>query len=149
MSFDSAGRIAITKGMLVDVGMLWSAAGVVGGFQVAAFTLRIHREIEVGSEDDLTWLPVADCLNLLSLSITLIGVFVLPVLGVIGHGTASRIFGLAAVLLLGWAFALAGHYELYNPKTARSYRYFPLQERVATAVVAVSAVTYVVIALIK
>ena len=67
LSFDSAGRIAITKGMLVDVGMLWSAAGVVGGFQVAAFTLRIHREIEVGSEDDLTWLPVADCLNLLSL----------------------------------------------------------------------------------
>jgi hypothetical protein len=132
--------------MDIDLGMLWTAAGVLGGFQVAALTLRVHREIDVGSKDDLTWLPIADCFNLLSLSTSFIGVFVLPVLDVIDRAAASRMFGLAAVLLLGWAFTLAGHYELYNPTTARSYRYFPLQERVAAAVVVVAAVAYGLIA---
>ena len=65
---------------VTDFGELWSVAGVLVGFQVAALTLRVNREIDVGSSGDRTWLPVADCVNLLSLSVTLIGVFVLPVL---------------------------------------------------------------------
>lgn len=132
--------------MVLDLGTVWGAAGVLGGFQVAAFTLRINREIQVGSRTDRTWLPIADCLNMLSLAITLIGVFVLPVLGLVGRATAARLFGLATILLLGWAIALAGHYELYNPTTARSYDYFPLQERVATGAVVVVAATYIVVA---
>jgi len=127
---------------VVDVGTLWGAAGVLVGFQITALTLRISREISVGASGDLTWLPVADYLNLLSLSITLIGVFVLPVLDVIGQTAASRLFGLAALLLVGYALALAAHYEMYNPRTARSMTYFPLQERVAVAAVAVAGLAY-------
>jgi hypothetical protein len=43
--------------MIVDIGSLWAAAGVLAGLQITAFTLRINREIAVGREGDLTWLP--------------------------------------------------------------------------------------------
>jgi hypothetical protein len=130
-----------------SVGTLWSGAGILVGFQVTAFTLRINREISVGSSGDRTWLPVADSLNLLSLSTTLIGVFTLPMLDVVGLRTSAKLFGLAVLLLVGYAFALAGHYEMYNPRTGRSMDYFPRQERVAVGVVAVMSVGYVLAAL--
>jgi hypothetical protein len=133
--------------MVPDAGTVWAAAGVLVGFQVTALTLRIGREISVGGAGDLTWLPVADGLNVLSLSITLIGVFALPALDAIGREAATRLFGLASLLLVGYALALAGHYELYNPTTSRSMRYFPRQERVAVAAVAIAALAYVAAAL--
>ena len=109
----------------------------------------MNREISVGQQGDLTRLPVADWINLLSLSLTLIGVFVLPVLEVIGRVTASKLFGLAVLLLVGYGFAIAGHYEMFNPYTGRSMDYFPLQERVVAAVVGLAASSYVVIAVLK
>lgn len=133
--------------MVRDIGALWGAAGILVGFQVTALTLRVNREISVGASGDLTWLPVADCINMLSLSTTLIGVFVLPVLDAIGQEAASRVFGLAALLLLGYAFALAGHYEMYNPRAGRSMQYFPLQERVVVAMVGIAAIVYIAAAL--
>ena len=60
--------------------------------------------IAVGGSGDPTWLPLADGLNMLSLSLTLVGVFILPVLDVIALCTASELFGLAALLLVGYAF---------------------------------------------
>lgn len=125
---------------------LWGAAGVIIGFQVTAFTLRINREIAVAGKGDITWLPVADCFNMLSLSITLIGVFALPALDAVGRGTASRLFGLSVLFLLGYAFALAGHYEMYTPGP-RSMVYFPVQERVVAVCVVIAAVAYIAAAL--
>jgi hypothetical protein len=45
-------------------------------FQIAAFTLRINREIDMVDAGEPTWLPAADLVNLLSLVVTLLGVFV-------------------------------------------------------------------------
>lgn len=90
---------------------LWGAAGIIVGFQVTAFTLRINREIDV-----------------------------------IGRESASRLFGLSVLLLLGYAFALAGHYEMYRAG-ARTMCYFPTQERVVVALVAAAALIYIVAAL--
>lgn len=126
---------------------LWGAAGIIVGFQVTAFTLRINREIAVSQYGDFTWFPVADYLNMLSLSVTLIGVFALPALDVIGQEAASRLFGLSVLFLLGYAFALAGHYEMYRAG-ARTMSYFPAQERVVVALVCAAALTYVVAALV-
>jgi hypothetical protein len=38
---------------------------------VTALTLRVNRELSVGERGDLTWLPVADFINMLSLSLKL------------------------------------------------------------------------------
>jgi hypothetical protein len=142
-------KLGRTLAIVVDIGVLWGAGGVLVGFQVTALTLRVNREIEVGGTGDFTWLPVADCINLLSLSLTLIGVFVLPVINVIGLGAASKIFGLAVLLLVGYAFALAGHYEMFNPTSGRSMEYFPLQERVVVALVGIATISYVVTAALR
>jgi hypothetical protein len=128
---------------------LWGAAGVLVGFQVAAFTLRINREIAVSGSGGRTWFPVADCINMLSLSTTLLGVFLLPTLDLVSVHAAQRLFGVSVLLLIGYAVALVGHYEMFNPKTARSYVYFPRQEQIAVAFVAVAVVIYIVLALVQ
>jgi hypothetical protein len=103
----------------VQLGTLWSAAGVVAGFQIAAFTWRITREIKMSDEGESVWLPLADVLNLLSLGVTLIGVFTASTLGLIGTDSTRLLFGWAVVLLACWPLAVAGHYELFSRRPRR------------------------------
>ncbi|MFJ8212113.1 hypothetical protein [Streptomyces sp. NPDC096033] len=132
--------------MHLDLEKLWTAAGVLAGLQVTGFTLRINREIEMGGKGDLTWLPLADTLNLVSLAVTMLGVFLAPILGISGASAALKAFGLSVLLLAGYPFALASHYEMFNPRTRRTMTYCPRQERIVLSMVAVAVVAYVVLA---
>jgi hypothetical protein len=125
---------------------LWSAAGVVAGFQVAAFTWRITREIKMSDERESVWLPLADLLNLLSLGLTLIGVFAATALGLVGMGFTRLIFGWSVVLLACWPMAVAGHYELFNRRPRqRPAPYATRQEVLAVgAAVLLSAVYWLI-----
>jgi hypothetical protein len=127
---------------------IWIAAGVLLGFQVASFAARVHREIDVGEQGDITWLPPSDILNLSSMVVLIVGIFILPVFGFVNQGFMLYAFGLAMLLFLGFPFALAGHYDMYNNKK-RSYLYAPLQEQVVVAVIVGLAIIYVIIAMIK
>jgi hypothetical protein len=118
--------------MNFQISDIWTAAGVLLGFQVTSFAWRFTREAEVGETGDLTWLPLADILNLASMTVLMAGVFVLPILGLVNFDFGIHSFGLALLLFAGHPFALAGHYDMYNRKTPRSYHYFPVQERVVT-----------------
>jgi hypothetical protein len=80
----------------VELGTLWSAAGVIAGFQVAAFTWRITREVYMSDKGEPVWLPLADWLNLLSLAVTLLGVFVGTALDLVGPDGATLAFAWAA-----------------------------------------------------
>src|SRR5437867_512481 len=113
---------------------IWIAAGVLLGFQVASFAARINREIAVGERSDLTWLPPSDVLNLFSMVILIVGIFILPVFGFDDQRFMTYAFGLAMLLFIGFPFGLAGHYDMYNNKSKRSYHYFPSQEKVVIAV---------------
>jgi hypothetical protein len=104
----------------VKIGMLWVAAGVLIGLQTTAFSARATREIRVGDRGDLTWLPPADMLNLASLVVTAVGVFVLPVLRIGSSALPREALGLGVVLAVGYPFGLAGHYDMYNRHTGRS-----------------------------
>jgi hypothetical protein len=128
---------------------LWVAAGVLLGLQGATFAHRVHREIAVADEGDPTWLPPADVANLASTIVMIVGVFILPAFGVGGLSLARYAFGLSALLFAGHLFAIAGHYELFNPKTSRSHVYFPVQERIAIGLVTVAAIAYVVSAVLR
>ena len=135
---------------LVDI---WTTAGVLIGFQVTSFVWRVTREIEVASgsshKDDkyVTWLPPADILNLLSMVITMVGVFGLPILELANFKFVKLFFGLAVLLFVSYPFALAGHYDMYNNKTHRSELYFPPQEKVVFAIITILVITYVVFAI--
>jgi hypothetical protein len=135
--------------MNIQLPDLWTAAGILLGFQVTSFAARVNREIAVGEKEDITWLPPADIMNLFSMLVLVVGIFILPVLGFAGREFMRYAFGLAMLLFIGYPFALAGHYDMYNKKTRRSYRYFPFQEKVVVTVIAVLAIAYVIIAMIK
>lgn len=122
-------------------GELWTAAGVLLGFQVTAFLMRLSREIAVGDRNMVTWMPPSDLLNLGSMVVTTIGVFILPLLGWATIDTSARLFGLALLLFVGYPFALAGHYEMYNQKP-RSGSYCTKQEKVALIVVGTIVLLY-------
>jgi hypothetical protein len=126
-----------------DLSALWSAAGVIAGFQVAAFTWRITREIRMADLDEVAWLPLADILNLFSLALTLLGVFAATAVGLIGVEPARLIFGWAVVLLACWPIAVAGHYELLSRRPRRRPApYSTSQERVAVGTALLLSLVY-------
>ena len=105
----------------IDISAIWTAASIVVGFSVGAFGFRLKREIDMRAAGEPYWLPRADFVLLLSLAIVLIGVFVLPVLGA-GTSFARYSLGWAFLLLAGYPFALAGHYDLLLGKVPESVR---------------------------
>jgi Ni/Fe-hydrogenase subunit HybB-like protein len=77
--------------------------------------------------------------------ITSLDTFVLPGLGYLAVATAAKLLGLATVVFVGHSFAIAGHYELFNRRSKRSYRYFPTQEKIAIGLVVVAVVAYLIL----
>ena len=134
--------------MNIQVADIWIAAGVMMGFQVTSFAWRISREVSVGETRDLTWLPPADMVNLASMATIVIGVYLLPILNLVDTIFLKSSFGLAALLFVGYPFALAGHYDMYNRKTERTYKYFPRQERIVIGIIAFVSIIYIVFSLL-
>ncbi|MFA4918823.1 MAG: hypothetical protein WC581_06185 [Thermodesulfovibrionales bacterium] len=134
--------------MPFDLKDLWTAGGVLLGFEVTAFSWRIKEESMLAREkNEITWLPPADFLNLLAMLAASIGIFVLPVLGFSNLGLVKVLFGLSTILFVGHAFAIAGHYELFNWRTKRSFKYFPMQEKIVIIVVSIVSLFYLFVAL--
>ena len=105
----------------IDISAIWTAAGIVVGFSVGAFGFRIQREIGMRAAGKPYWLPPADFVLLASLATVLVGVFVVPVLGA-GTAFARYSLGWAFLLLAGYPFALAGHYDLLFGQVPKSIR---------------------------
>ena len=120
---------------------IWTASGVLLGFQTTSFLWRVSNEVARSREGDLTWLPPADIVNLAAMTAIVLGVFVAPAVGA-AFVDSSKIFGLSAILFVGHCFCLAGHYEMFNPNTTRSMTYFPTQEKIAVGFVVLIAIVY-------
>ncbi len=110
---------------------IWIAAADISlGFQVTPFAARIKREIAVGQQRDINWLPHSDVLNLLSIVALTVGVFVLPVFGFGDQTSMTYSFGLAMMLFSDYSFGFAGKYAMYNNGSNLSHRYFLFKEKV-------------------
>jgi hypothetical protein len=121
--------------MEFDIRELWTAGGILLGFQLTAFHFRLSRELKFRDEGDITWLPWADLFSLISMLIMVLCIFLLPILG-IGLHIAANAFGVSLILFVGYPFALAGHYELFTKrgKDSRKGGHCPFQEKVVLAV---------------
>jgi hypothetical protein len=76
-------------------------------------------------------MPLADYLNLSAMCASLFGVFLLPAVGYVDLHFAQMAFGLVALLFVGHAVALAGHYDLlFHRGRCRSFIYCTRQEMV-------------------
>jgi hypothetical protein len=108
---------------------LWTATGLILGFQVTLLW-RLEREAQLGDEGDIPWLVPADYVSIVGMLSFVVGVVLLPVLGPFSFGAARAAFGLGALLFVGQALGLAGHYQLFNRSKTREHVWFPLQEKV-------------------
>jgi len=116
---------------MVELGQLWDTAAILLGFQVTSFSWRLSRELAVRDTGDQIWFPFADRLNLASLVLTVFGVFIFPVLGWTNSEAASKCFGAALILFMGYPFALAGHYRLFSKVRSGKETFCPRQEFIA------------------
>ena len=131
--------------MTINLPELWQAAAVLLGLQATGFAWRVQQEAAVADKNDITWLPPADYLNLFAMLLSAVGIFAGPAMGLIGLDFARMSFGLVVALLVGHAFVLAGHYELFTRGRRRSFRYFPPQEKVALFFVVLVVVGYLLL----
>jgi hypothetical protein len=125
----------------IDVTSIWTAAGVLLGFQLSVIRWRVDREREMEAADELVWLPPCEYLNLLSMGSTAVGVFVLPALGVVGIEFLRHSFALSILFLSGYSFAIFGHYQLFRHSLPRPR--FPRQEKIPFFATLLAAVAYV------
>jgi hypothetical protein len=101
----------VSTGSHPSLADVWVGASVVIGFQLAAFSWRMSREMTWDIPQ--RWFPPADWLNVVSLVVNVGGVFVLPILSLPSSTEFARdAFGLGLLLFAGYPFALAAHYEL-------------------------------------
>jgi hypothetical protein len=128
--------------MELDI-QLWTAGGILLGFQLTSFHFRLSRELKFRDEGDVTWLPWADLFSLISMVIMVLCVFLLPILGV-GLAFAANAFGVSLILFAGYPFALAGHYELFTSKDkeARKGGHCPFEEKVVLVVTVIVLCLY-------
>src|SRR5215469_5748460 len=93
---------------------LWRSVGVLAGFQITVLGWRITREQAFAREGKQIWFPVADYFNLASILLSMISVFVLPI---VGQWPRLRMGLLLVPLLLftAFPFALVGHYGIFTP----------------------------------
>ena len=102
----------------MDIPDIWTPAAFVFGAQITFMHWRIQRELSMEENDAVTWLPPCDYLNLLSMLCTVGLVFCVPILdlrlfNVEPSVLALRAFGASAIFLVGYLFAVAGHYRLF------------------------------------
>jgi hypothetical protein len=135
----------------MEIREAWTAAAVLGGFQIAAYIWRLNREIEVhrgkaeGAKPD-NWLPPSDYLSLLSLLITTIFVFAAPTLSPKFDAAAVHWFGLSVILFAGYPWALFGHYGLlFRGAVHFPGKYCTVPELLAVTITAEAAALYVVV----
>jgi hypothetical protein len=126
-----------------DLKGLWRPAGLLLGFQVTLFKWRLEREAGIGDKGDTPWLTPSDYVGLFGRLAFVFGVVLLPVSGlVVSIAVARWAFGLGALLFVGQALGLAGHYQLFNRTQKRKHVWFSRQEKVVVAVTAIAAIFY-------
>ena len=84
-----------------------TAAAVLLGFQLAAFSWRIAREVRMGDRDDTMWLPWCD--RVLLVAILLTGSVLVPT--PLPIEMIRSCFGAAVILVSTYPIGLAAHYE--------------------------------------
>jgi hypothetical protein len=137
----------------VELKDLWTVGAVLMGFQLAAFTWRLTRELNgrdlreeyhiEKNQDVDRWFPPADYLNLASLLVIVGGVFLVPILSLGSARFAERALGLSAILFVGYPFAVLGHYNLlFSRRTTPPGEFSTVREKAVIVVTILLSVFY-------
>ncbi|AEE53292.1 hypothetical protein [Haliscomenobacter hydrossis] len=125
----------------------WQVAGILLGFQVTAFTFRLNRELQFPDRTQ-RWFPLADFLNILSMLITTIFVFAIPIAqrNNINIDNCYFWFGVAMIIFVFYPIALIAHYDLLGKKKEEEQRYTTKQEFIVIIIALLSTIIYTIYA---
>ena len=99
------------------IGLLWTVASVILGFQITAFIFRLQRETTLKWEE--RHFPGCGYLNLVSIALSVAEVFVMPLVWRAHPSTVKGMFTAAVSLFAFYPFAVAAHYKiLFRAKAA-------------------------------
>jgi hypothetical protein len=113
---------------------LWRSVGVLVGFQITVLGWRILREQKIAAAPgNKIWFPIADYLNIVSIAISMIFVFIVPIVAQIPR-FRMWMLGTSLLLFTAFPFALVGHYEIFTPNVRHEATYCPCQERIVLIV---------------
>ena len=119
--------------LVLEPATVWTAAGVLLSVQSAATAWRAAAKSEEPPQHprDPLWLPCAEMLNLFSIAVCVVGVFVVPLLAQSRQAAES---GFCVYVLLhgGVPLAYLGHYEAFAARD-RTGAYCPPQSTAPVA----------------
>jgi len=124
---------------------LWTAGGVLLGFQVSALWWRVQREVGQAEPGVPICVSASDYVNLAAMVVLVAGVFLYPTIADSFPKVTKVAFGVSTILFLGHAFALVGHYELFK-HAPRPRSYCPPQERIAIGSTGLAVLFYLILA---
>ena len=110
--------------MTVDYGTLANIASVIAAFGAAMLFFRIQRELEMGSKDEIVWLPWADRLLVGATLVCLIGVIV-PVTFNLRVTIAAAGAVASAILVAGYILGIMAHYRIVFGRNRKGPRTNP------------------------
>jgi len=126
---------------------LLQAAGFLIGFQLTIFTFRMTRELSL--ERQKRWFPVPDFINIISVLITVIFVFLYPLKNIdtFDISLSQKLFGFAVLLFSIYPFILIAHYDFFSKSSKRNsdQKYVTTQETIALVIGGLISILYFVI----
>jgi hypothetical protein len=123
---------------------LWRSVGVLVGFQITVLGWRIAREQTFAKERTQIRFPIADYFNLGSITISMISIFILPIVGEWPR-LRMALLGVSFLLFTAFPFALVGHYEIFRPNDhPEALTYWPRQEKIVTCIAAAVILAFLV-----
>lgn len=100
------------------------------------------REQKLAGQNSTIWFPVADYLNIVSIAISMIFVFIVPIVIQLPR-IRMWMLGTALLLFTAYPFALVGHYEIFRPKVRPTQpEYCPCQEWIVLVATGVLIVVF-------
>jgi hypothetical protein len=89
--------------------------------QFAAFAWRVNREINLGAAERQPYIPIPDCLNILSLFATVICLIVVPIATDAYLWLSRIVLGIGYVLIAFHPFTTAAHFRLWSRGGSSKY----------------------------
>lgn len=123
---------------------LLQIAGILIGFQLTIFTFRMTRELTLDRQK--RWFPLPDFINLVSVLITVIFLFLYPLKNIQTYDIklCHKLFGFSVLLFVIYPFALIGHYDLYTRSSKRNtdQKYVTKQEIMTLIIGGIISILY-------
>jgi hypothetical protein len=140
-----------------DIGDIWTAAGIILGFQINALLRRVQRQAAAGDQLSdrsrseagyrLNGFSIADLSQCTCNLCHIIWRIRASCIGDNWHNLCAEGVGFGYRAVLGLSIMSGRSLQTFGEQQSRSFSYFPYQEKVTIAIFATLAIVFIVLAI--